>query len=64
MVCLRGSELIFMYRDETPCALLVCSCRWSRRNSFLGLPAPCSVRYYAPMTFGLFQGSQLIEKIR
>ena len=64
MVCIRCSELIYRYRNETPCALLVRSCRRSWWTSFLGHPAPCSARYYEPLTFILFEGTQLIEKIR
>ena len=29
MVCIGRSESIYRYRDETPCTLLVRSCRWS-----------------------------------
>jgi len=31
---------------------------------FLGLPAPCSVRYHEPLTFILLEGAHLIEKLR
>jgi len=64
MVCTRCSELIYRYRDETPCALLLRSCRWSWCSPFLGLPSACSVRYYEPLTFILLQGTQLIEEVR
>jgi len=30
----------------------------------LGLPSPCSVRYYESLTFILLQGAQQIEKVR
>jgi len=62
MVCIRRSELIYRYRNETPCVLLVRSRRWSWCTPFLGLPVPCSVRYYEPLIFILLQGTQLIEK--
>jgi len=63
MVCIGYSELIYRYRNETPCARLIHSCRWSWPRPFLGLPAPCSVRYYEPLTLILLQGAQLIEKV-
>jgi hypothetical protein len=62
MVCIRCLKLVYRYRGKTPCALLIRSCRWSWRSPFLGLPSPCSVRYYEPLTFILFEGTQLIEK--
>jgi len=64
MVCKRRSELIYRYRNKTPCALLVHPRRWSWCTPFLCLPAPCSVRYYEPLNFILLQGAQLIAKIR
>jgi len=64
MVCIGRSELMYRYREETPCALFVCSCRWNWRSPFFRRRAPCSVRYYEPLTFILLQGAQLIEKIR
>ena len=64
MVCVARSDPIYRYRNETPCTLLVRSGRWSWRSPFLGLPAPCPVCYYEPLTFILIQGAQLIEKIR
>jgi len=33
-------------------------------KSFLGLPAPCSVRYYQPMAFILLHGTELTKKVR
>jgi len=63
-MCIRRSELIYRYRVETRCTFLVRSRPWSWRSSFMGLPAPCSVCHYEPLTLVLLQGSQLIEKIR
>jgi hypothetical protein len=64
IVCIRCSELIYRYRNETPCALLVHPRRWSWRSSFLRRSSPCSVCYSEPLTFILLQGTQLIETIR
>jgi len=64
MVCIGRSELIYRYRNETPCTLLVHPRRWSWCTPLLGLPSACSVRYYEPLTFILLQGAQLIENFR
>jgi len=64
MLCIGLSEHIYRYRSEKPCALLVRSRRWRWRSPFLGLPSPCPIRYYEHLTFILFEGAQLIEKIR
>jgi hypothetical protein len=63
MVCIGRSKLICRYRNKTPCARLVRSCRWSWRSPFLGHPSPWSVRYYEPLTLIPIRGAQLIEKI-
>jgi len=64
VMCIRCSELIYRYRNKSPCALLVRSRRWSWCTPFFGFPASCSVCDYEPLNFILLQRTQLIEKIR
>ena len=62
MVCIQCSKSIYRYYNKTPCALRIRSRRGIWCTPLLGRPAPCSVRYYEPLTFILLQGTQFTEK--